>query len=199
MAENSSVKTLAIIGVLVAGAIVGGVMLTNNLGKTSYEISEEEAVTQMNKLLRNVNVTEVEARKATVDFSGTSLASSLPDIESYPLTVTGDGQVNIEIFASPEKSGTGTDGWLNEAAKQFNAMHERTESGKSMSVSIRNLSSGMASDYIVSGKYAPDAYTPSNSMWGTMAEASGAELSTENGTDRLVGNVAGILLSGDMV
>ncbi|MBQ4465258.1 MAG: VWA domain-containing protein, partial [Oscillospiraceae bacterium] len=167
--------------------------------KPSYEITEEEAGRKLDKLLRNVSVSESTPRKATVDFTANDLANTLPDIDEYPLTVTGDGQVNIEIFASPEKAGSGTDGWLNEAAKSFNAQHNRTSSGMTMSVSVRSISSGMGSDYIVSGKYLPDAYTPSNSMWGTMAEANGAELSTRNGTDRLVGNIAGILLSGDTV
>lgn len=200
MAKSSS-KTGALIGIgaAVAVAVIGGIIVTNNIGKPSYEITEEEAGRKLDKLLRNVSVSESTPRKATVDFTANDLANTLPDIDEYPLTVTGDGQVNIEIFASPEKAGSGTDGWLNEAAKSFNAQHNRTSSGMTMSVSVRSISSGMGSDYIVSGKYLPDAYTPSNSMWGTMAEANGAELSTRNGTDRLVGNIAGILLSGDMV
>ncbi|MBQ8927479.1 MAG: VWA domain-containing protein [Oscillospiraceae bacterium] len=199
---NSNGKTLGIlagIAVVAAGAIGLGVFVTSNLGKTSYEISEEEATKKMERMLRNVNVTSTTPRKATVDFTGTDLANSLPEISEYPLTVVGDGQVNIEIIASPEKAGSGTDGWLNEAAKAFNSQRNRTSSGQTMSVSVRNISSGMASDYIVSGKYLPDAYTPSNSMWGAMAESKGAELSTEFGTDRLVGNVAGILLADDMI
>ena len=198
---NSSSKTGALIGIgaAVAVAVIGGIIVTNNIGKPSYQITEEEASRKLDKYLRNINVTSSQARKATVDFTANDLANTLPDIEEYPLTVTGDGQVNIEIFASPEKAGTGTDGWLNEAAKDFNAKHSRTSTGMTMSVSVRSISSGMGSDYIVSGKYLPDAYTPSNSMWGTMAESNGAMLSTKNGTDRLVGNVAGILLADDMV
>ncbi len=201
MASNESKTLGALIGIgaVVLAAIIGGVVVTNNLGKTTYEISEEEALHKMDKLLRNVNVTETTPRKATVDLSANSLASSLPDINEYPLSVTGEGQVNIEIFASPEKAGSGTDGWLNECAKSFNSQRNRTASGETMSVSVRSISSGMGSDYIVSGKYLPDAYTPSNSMWGAMANANGAELSTAKGTDRLVGNVAGILLSDGMI
>ncbi len=198
MAKNG--KTLGIlggIGVVVLIAIAGGLFITSNLGKPEYEISEEEAVKKMDKLLREVSVTNVTPRKATVDFSDSNLANSLPDIEEYPLSVVGDGQIDIEIFASPEKAGSGTDGWMNDAARAFNSARNRTSSGKTMSVSIRNISSGMASDYIVSGKYLPDAYTPSNSMWGTMAVSNGAELFTVS--DRMVGNVAGILLADDMV
>ncbi len=198
---NSSSKTGVIIGIgaAVAAAIIGGIVVTNNIGKPTYEITEEEANNKLNRLLKNVCVTEVTPRKATVDFTANDLANTLPDIEEYPLTITGSGQVNIEIFASPEKAGSGTDGWLIEAAKDFNNQKNRTSSGLTMSVSVRSISSGMGSDYIVSGKYLPDAYTPSNSMWGTMAVSNGAELSTKNGTDRLVGNVAGILLADDMI
>lgn len=201
MATTKTAKTGALIGICaaVAAAVIGGIVVTSNLKKPSYQISEEEAQSKLTKLLRNVDVRNVEPRKAPVDFTAGDLANTLPDIEQYPLTVTGDGQVNIEIFASPEKAGSGTDGWLNEAAKSFNQMHNRTETGLTMSVSVRSISSGMGSDYIVSGKYVPDAYTPSNSMWGTMAVSNGAELSTKNGTTRLVGNVAGILLSDDTV
>ena len=197
---NSSSKAGVIIGIsaAVAAAIIGGIFVTRNI-KPSYEITEEEANNKLNRLLKNVCVTEVTPRKATVDFTANDLANTLPDIEEYPLTITGSGQVNIEIFASPEKAGSGTDGWLIEAAKDFNNQKNRTASGLTMSVSVRSISSGMGSDYIVSGKYLPDAYTPSNSMWGTMAVSNGAELSTKNGTDRLVGNVAGILLADDMV
>ena len=198
--QNTKIIGLLIgIGVLVMAAIIGGVLITGNLGKTSYEISEEEANRKLDRMLRGIQVTSVEPRKAPVNFVDTNQAASLPDIEQYPLSVSGEGDIDIEIFASPEKSGTGTDGWINEAAESFNSQKMRTSDGRTMSVSIRNISSDMASDYIVSGKYLPDAFTPSNTMWGAMAEANGAELSLENGTDRLVGNVAGILLADNMV
>ena len=201
MANTKTAKTGALIGIgaAVAALVIGGIVITSNLKKPTYQISEEEAQAKLTKLLHNVDVKSVEPRKAPVDFTASDLANTLPDIDQYPLTVTGDGQVNIEIFASPEKAGSGTDGWLNEAAKSFNQQRNRTASGLTMSVSVRSISSGMGSDYIVSGKYLPDAFTPSNSMWGTMAVSNGAELSTKNGTDRLVGNVAGILLSDNMV
>ena len=202
MGEKNNGKVfigIIFIGIVVLIVIIAGVMLTNQMGKTSYEISEEDATRKLDKLLRNVSVTEVEPRKAPVDFSGSDLAASLPDISQYPLTVEGKGDVTVEIFASPEKAGSGTDGWMNEAAKAFNDQHNRTAAGKTMAVSVRNITSGMGSDYIVSGKYLPDAFSPSNTMWGTMAVSNGAQLSLEHGAERLVGNVAGILLADNMV
>ena len=62
-----------------------------------------------------------------------------------------------------------------------------------MSVSIRSISSGMAADYISSGKHVPDAFTPSNELWGEIIRSNGVELNLVE--KRLVGNVAGILLS----
>ena len=38
--------------------------------------------------------------------------------KSYPYTVEGDGgDINAEIFVSPEKAGNGKDGIINEIAK----------------------------------------------------------------------------------
>ena len=198
MNSNSTAVLLAIAAAVVV-IVIGGIFLSSKAQKPDYQINEEEATVQMEKLLSNIRVTNATPRKATVDFTDNNLANTLPDIDEYPLTVVGDGSVDVEIFASPEKAGSGTDGWINDVAKSFNHSKQRTSTNKTMSVSIRNISSGIASDYIVSGKYVPDAFTPSNSMWGKMAIANGASLSTKNGTDRLVGNVAGFLLADNMV
>ncbi|MBR3630109.1 MAG: VWA domain-containing protein, partial [Oscillospiraceae bacterium] len=195
--KTKSIGIIVGIGALVSTLIVGGLIITRNIGKPSYEISESEAAQKMDRLLRDVRVTNITPRKAAVDFTDTNLASTLPDISQYPLSVEGVGDIVVEIFASPEKAGSGTDGWLNDAARSFNRSNVRTADGRTMAVSVRNISSGMASDYIVSGKYVPDGYTPSNSMWGAMAESKGAELYTVS--DRMVGNVAGILLADNMV
>ncbi|HCW04322.1 MAG TPA: VWA domain-containing protein, partial [Clostridium sp.] len=48
-------------------------------------------------------------------------------------------------------------------------------------------------DYIVSGKYQPDAYTPSNELWGEMMKAQGSKVTLVE--KRLVGNVSGVLMS----
>ena len=58
---------------------------------------------------------------------------------------------------------------------------------------IRNIASGTATDYIKSGKYVPDAFTPSNELWGEMIKAGGPNIQLI--TKRLVGNVPGIVIS----
>jgi Ca-activated chloride channel family protein len=106
--------------------------------------------------------------------------------------VTGTGQVDVEIFTSTEKGGSGKDGWLVEVAENFNR-ERMTIDGSTVSVSVRNIASGLGTDYIVSGNYSPDAFTPSNELWGWIIEANGIRI--EKISDRLIGNVTGVLLS----
>ncbi len=172
--------------------------LKGNNGNGNNSVSSLDPYTSnsigtIEEALSEITVRTSTPRKASVDLENTSLADELPEIEKYPLTVEGNGQVNIEIFATSEKSGSNKDGWLNEMAEQFNNAGYTLENGSTVSISIRPMASGLGSDYIVSKKYLPDAYTPSNSLFGKLTIAQGGELSTQ--TDRLVGNVAGMLLS----
>lgn len=198
MQKTDNVKKIIIfvgIAVVVFVGVFVGITLTKNVGKTPDEITMEDAGKQMQKLLDGVNVVNVTPRKAAIsDEDILSDEDELPDIQNYPFTVTGTGSVNIEIFSSPEKAGTGTDGWINEVAENFNNSNIQVN-GKTASVSIRSISSGLAVDYIKSGKYVPDALTPSNAFWGKMLEANGVKLTLKE--EKLVGNTAGILLSKD--
>lgn len=174
--------------------IFTGISLLGKLGGGGSEKkieSEKEAQKELSKLLDKVKVTEVDPVRGQVEFGATTLADELPDISKYDYTVVGNGDIDVEIIASPEKSGTGTDGWMNEMAEKFNRSGY-TYDGRTVSVSIRNVTSGLAMDYIVSGKYIPEGYSPSSKMWGEMTIAQGNNLETI--TDRTVGNVAGILL-----
>ena len=145
--------------------------------------SEEEAQKQLARLLDKVKITEVDPVRGQVEFGATSLADELPDISKYDYTVVGNGEINVEIISSPEKAGDGTDGWMNEMAEEFNRSGY-TYDGRSVSVSVRNITSGLAMDYIVSGKYVPEGFSPSASMWGEMTIAQGSDL--EVITDRTV-------------
>jgi Ca-activated chloride channel family protein len=65
--------------------------------------------------------------------------------------------------------------------------------GQTVSVRIRGIASGLGMDYIVSEKYVPDAFTPSNELWGEMMKSKGTIVTlTEK---RLAGNVTGVLMS----
>ncbi len=117
--------------------------------------------------------------------------SELPEIDKYPLSVTGTGQINVEIFSSTEKANAETPGWLDIQAQAFNAQQLQIN-GQTITVSIRPIASGLAFDYIKTQTYIPDAYSPANELWGTMIESSGVQLQTI--VEKLTGNVAGILM-----
>lgn len=182
-----------IILVIVFVLVYVGVNMTSNLGKTKLQVSAEDAAKRLNKLYSNVAVKTDTPVKGQIDLNPIDIGDSLPDISKFPITVkntTGDNFV--EIFSSIEKSGTGVDGWLTEAATEFNKAKVMVN-GKPASVKIRNIASGTAVDYIRSKKYVPDAFTPSNELWGEMVKASG--IKTQLVSKRLVGNVPGIVLS----
>ncbi len=186
--------TMALMAVLVSGVVGGGVFLTKNIGKSAREISKEEAMEDLPKLLKKINVTEVAARKAQVQIGTSSLIDELPDISKYPLSVDGNGDIDIEIFSSTEKSSKGTDGWLNEVAENFNSEYFEID-GYRVSVSVRPVASGLSVDYIKSGKYVPEVFTPSNELWGDMIEAEGVDIKLVD--ESIVSNTAGILVDKD--
>ncbi|MBR6106446.1 MAG: VWA domain-containing protein [Oscillospiraceae bacterium] len=198
MANKKNAGFLAVVAVLMVGGIAGGILLSRGSSEEKDDpnahYSYEEAEKQLDKKLKNIKVTTVSPRKATIEIAGNNLAEELPDISKYPLSVTGRGSINLEIFSSTEKSSSGTDGWLNEIAEDFNRSGY-TVDGKSASVSVRPIASGAAIDYIISGKYIPELYTPSNELWGEMVASQGVK--TTMLKDRIAGNTAGILVSRD--
>jgi Ca-activated chloride channel family protein len=193
--KNRTIKTLGIlfgISVVVFLLIYGGISLTKNVGKSKKVISTENATETLNKLYKDITVNTVAARKEQVNIDPVDIKDSLPDISKYPPQVEKTTNSFIEIFSSTEKAGTKKDGWLVEIAKAFNDSNIKVN-GESVSVRIRGIASGQGMDYIVSGKYLPDAFTPSNELWGDMMKAKGANVSLVE--KRLAGNLAGILLS----
>ncbi|OAB40424.1 vWA domain-containing protein [Paenibacillus antarcticus] len=178
--------------VLVFALVYFGINLTSDLGKTKTQVSSEDAAKQLSKLYSNISVKTETPVKGQIDLNPADVAESLPDISKFPITVENTNDHFVEIFSSPEKGGTGIDGWLTEVATEFNKANISVN-GKPASVKIRNIASGTAVDYIKSGKYIPDAYTPSNELWGEMVKANGVK--TELITKRIVGNVPGIVIA----
>ncbi|GMK45109.1 vWA domain-containing protein [Paenibacillus glycanilyticus] len=178
--------------VVVFGLVYAGVTLTSNLGKSKAEVTAENAGDRLNKLYKKISPAVETPVKGQIDLDPVDVAASLPDIGKFPITVNNTNDNFVEIFSSTEKSGTGVDGWLTDVATEFNKANI-TVNGKPVSVKIRNIASGTAADYIKSGKYVPDAFTPSNELWGEMVQASGVK--TQLVTKRLVGNVPGIVIA----
>lgn len=185
MKKNGVIAFIIIAVVLFAG-VFGVLKLTENKDGTG------NAEKKLSRMVDRIGATDQEPVKGTVEFSENDLAAELPEISKYPLTLEGKGNINIEIMSSPEKAGDNYDGWLLEVAKKFNQENMKI-GGKTISVSIRSISSGTAADYIISGKHVPEAFTPSNELWGEMIRSKGVDL--ELIEKRLAGNVAGILLS----
>jgi Ca-activated chloride channel family protein len=127
-----------------------------------------------------------------VDIQPPDQIKILPDINIYPPQVNSSTPNYIEIFASTEKAGSGTDGWLTQVARDFNNARIIID-GRQVSVRLRGIASGLGADYITSGKYLPDAYTPSNELWGEIIISRGVKAQLMD--KRLAGNVAGILLT----
>lgn len=179
----------AIILVIVIATVVAIGNSDNNQSKISYE----DAKTTMNALLSKSKIKT--NNNVKVDISSDNLGEvALPDISKYPLSVEGHGEINIEMFSSTEKSSKGTDGWLNEVAQSFNNSNIKIN-GKSVSISVRPIASGLAMDYLTTGKYIPDAFTPSNTLWIDMLDSKGVNLTKID--DSLIGNTAGFLLKED--
>lgn len=186
------IAILVVLAVLVFGGIYAGITLTQNVGKSKAVVSTEKALDKLDKLYKDIYVSQVEARKEPVELTNTDLKDVLPEISKYPMQVEPITSQYVEIFASLEKTGKAKDGWLIDVAQAFNKKGFEIN-GQKVSVGIRGMSSGMGMDYIVSEKYTPDAYSPSNELFGDIMKAKGIDVTLYE--PRLIGNVAGMLLS----
>ena len=181
---------------LISFVVIFAVISSTNSNDDTAVMTEDQANKKIAKYLNKIDVSNIPARKANVELEETDLKEELPDISKYPLSVEGNADIVIEIFSSPEKAGEGSDSWLSTMAKEFNKQDNKVD-GKTVAISVRSIASGLGTDYIISGKYLPDAFTPSNDLWGKIIEAEGADISLV--TDRMVGNVAGVLLTKSVV
>ena len=184
---NNKTLAIAVIGVVIVFGLVlvAGIKFLKSGGNSGSGKTLEE-------MLEDVTINKATPTKASVSLNDPSLYDELPEIDKYPLSVKGYGDIDIEIFSPSEKAGKNTDAWLIDAAESFNKQKPTTANGKSVSISVRCMSSGQGADYIISGKYLPDLYTPSNALFGEYAMANCNNLSLY--CDRLVGNTAGILV-----
>ncbi len=177
--------TLALILSLSLFSGCGSAIEENNIKIISYD----DAVKEMNALLTSVRVNTKDA-PIDIDPLPDNSAAALADISTFPITVQGSGQINIEIAAATEFSAAAPDDWMNVVAERFNR-ENLTVGGKSVSVSVRKITSGEVVTYMINGNYRPDVYVPSNDAWGKML---GESFRVTTLSTRIAGNTAGILM-----
>jgi len=162
----------------------------------SKVMTQAEAERAIEEFRKNITVNDVPVGQVELTASGPPpVEATLPDISTFPLVVDPsdkEGSVVAEIFASTEKSGSGTDGWMIEIAKQFNESGHKSASGKPARIAVRKIASGTAYEFIATKKYVPHGFSPSNELWAEMAKAHGSGMTKI--TARLAGNVAGLVM-----
>ncbi len=182
-------RTLAIVMTI-------ALMVTMFAGCAEYATSEEtiytydEAITELEAFNKKLSA---DTREPKLDiYNSASTSSALADINTFPIVVNGKGQINIEVAAATEMSKEkAPDDWLTTVAKNFNNSGA-TYNGKSVSITVRKITSGEVLTYMTDGDYKPDVYAPSSWAWGEMLSASGIDVIKLS--DRIAGNTAGILM-----
>ncbi len=195
--RTKGIVTVGVLMIIVMVAVIIGVVVkrAGNISSGGGGISGTKQDMTLDEMYNDLDVEQATPVKGTVTLDTPDLYDELPEIDKYPLSVEGSGDVDIEIFTSGEKAGKDNDSWLIDVASSFNSSDVKTSDGKTVSMSVRSVPSGTAADYIISGKYLPDLYTPSNTLFGEYAISNNGSL--ELYADRLVGNTAGILVKKD--
>ncbi len=177
---------------IIAMLLAAAVCLTgcgDNLGSGSEVYSREESLKELDAYWNEIKPVELKAPLDIYEDSEESV--TLADIDTFPLVVEGRGQINIEVAAATEMSSKAPDDWMVTAAERFNAGKNEVN-GRSVSVSVRKITSGEVVTYMDDGGYRPDVYAPSNSAWGDMLSAKGFNVIKL--ADRVAGNTAGVLM-----
>ncbi|MDH3706660.1 MAG: VWA domain-containing protein [Acidimicrobiia bacterium] len=179
-------------------------LLTAACGSLFDEASDEteplppdEAKERLGELADDIDWQErIITESASIELGGaTELSDTLPPIDQFPIVVQGDrNATTAEIWASTEKSGEDTDGWLREVAEDFNDEGVTLSDGSRAAVDIRSIASGTAYQFIAGGRDVPAGYSPSNQLWIEMAatETTMTEISPQ-----LVPNVAGLVMKDE--
>lgn len=115
------IATIAIVGVVVG---VFSQTVLRDASVSTNTMTSEQAYADLNSKTKRIGVQEVSVNPQQLDVSEfLDAKDELPDIDSsYPFVITGNGDVNIEIFSSGEKAAeTGSDSFLTSMAK--NSIH----------------------------------------------------------------------------
>ena len=111
---------LAVIILVVVALIFGGLYVTRNLGKSTKSVGSEDAMRRLNKYVDKIEPGTGTPTKSTVEYAeGDTTLQELPELSDSGIAVRENTQLYAEIFASSEKTGTGTDGWLREMTQAY--------------------------------------------------------------------------------
>jgi len=143
--------------------------------------SKDEALEQLSKILdKKVDFSQKEnTYRANIQLTQTNLLSILPGINEYPMTLDANDSTQVEaveIFTSSEKAGKQRDGFYLEMAELFNRERIEISNGKTAQIGIRKIASGLGAQFILAQRYVPDAFSPSNHLWGDMLSAQGIDV-----------------------
>lgn len=191
--NRSNVVKLGVIGVIVCALIFGGISLTRNIGTSQKTVDKESAMNTLEKYVKKIAPTQGTPVKGVISYDETDTTfQELPDLAANSIAVKATTSTYAEIFASSEKTGSGNDGFLREMAEQFNRSGATLSDGTKVSIQLRTVSSGQQVDYVASGKYVPDAVSPSSKMQVEMINAKGTPM--EYISDSIAMNYAGICI-----
>lgn len=185
--------------ILVALVLMSGLIVTFSGCQEKIE-SREAANAAINRMVEKTvqPTTRENQTRANISLSNTNLLSLLPDLNEYPIVVGArdSSQVeSVEIFTSSEKAGKERDGFYIVLADKFNQQRNKISNGKQAVVSIRKIASGLGASFMLAGAYTPDAFSPSNRLWGDMLLADGVEVDTI--AEVTAPNTAGIVVKKD--
>ena len=190
--KGKKILALALATLMACTTLAGcsGVYTENENRKDA--LSYDDAQKELKALMSKVTVKTVSDPVLDIYSDEVNEKDTLADIDTFPITVEGKGQVIVEIAAATEFSADAPDDWLNIVARNFNKANNKTSSGKTIGISIRKMASGEVVTYVRTGAYRPTCFVPSNDAWGKMLEASG--IGVNKVTDRIAGNTAGVLM-----
>ena len=188
-------KFVAFLSLLLAISMLAACGSTPESVRTNEKtaaLTVAEARKELDSLLTKVSVATIKDPKLDIYTDEISEAAALASIDTFKLPVEGNGQVNIEIAAATELSSESPDDWIIAVARNFNREGNQIN-GKSVSVTIRTITSGEILTYLQAGIYQPNGAIFSSDAWGRMADASGIGIKLFE--QRIAGNTAGILIS----
>lgn len=188
-------KLSSLLAVLLTAVSIAGCSGSDvTIGSEENKMSSVDASREMESLLKRVTVHEVEDPKLDIYTDEISENAALADISTFPIVTESKGDINIEVAAATELSSESPDDWIVTVAKNF-SRSGATVNGKTVGISIRQITSGEAVTYVNAEVYQPNVFIPSNSAWGEMIKSSGIGITKIE--DRIAGNTAGMLLSED--